>query len=61
MGKTYITQAIVLGNPWETTLAVIITKGTTSLTNALIAMVVSVILYQLIAPALKRANLFQEN
>lgn len=60
LGKTYIMQAIILKNPWETVSAVLITKGTTSLVNALIAMVVSVILCQLIAPALKKANLFQD-
>ncbi len=59
MGKTYITQHFILATPMETTIAVLITKGSTSLTNALIAMVASVILYYVMSPALKRANLLK--
>ncbi len=59
MGKTYITQQFILSTPFETTMAVLITKGSTSLANALIAMVASVILYYIMQPALKRANLLK--
>ncbi len=59
IGKTYITQQFILATPWETTLAVLITKGSTSLTNALIAMVASVILYYVMKPALQKANLLK--
>ena len=58
--KNYIQEAILMGNPWETVSALLITKGITSLTNALIAMVVSVILYNMLRPALKRANLLKD-
>ena len=60
LAKTLIMQYYILGNPWETVQGVLITKGTVSLANALIAMVVSVILYSLLVPALKKAGLFQK-
>lgn len=61
ISKTIIVQYFMLGNPWQTVSGVVITKGTTSLVNALIAMVCSVILYSLISPALKKAGIFREN
>ncbi len=60
LAKTYITQHFILQTPWETTFAVLVTKGSTSLVNALIAMVVSVILYKVMRPALKRAGIIEE-
>ncbi len=59
MGKTYITQHFILATPIETTMAVLITKGSTSLANALIAMFASVILYYVMEPALKKSNLLK--
>lgn len=59
IAKTIIMQYYVMGNPWQTVFGVVITKGTTSTINSLIAMVASVILYSLISPALKKAGLFQ--
>lgn len=59
IAKTIITQYYIMGNPWQTVVAVVITKGTTSLLNAAIATVASVILYTLIAPALKKAGILQ--
>ena len=56
LGKTVIVEYLVMGNPWQTVVGVLITKGTASLINALLAMVISVILYYMIEPALKRAG-----
>ena len=60
LSKNYIQEAILMKQPWETVSALLITKGITSLTNALIAMVVSVLLYNMLKPALKRANILKE-
>lgn len=59
LGKTFIVEYLVMGNPWQTVVGVLITKGTTSLINALLAMVVSVILYYMIEPALKSAGVLE--
>ena len=58
--KNYIQEAIIMKQPIETVKAILLTKGATSLTNALIAMTVSVILFNLLQPALKRARLLQD-
>ena len=58
--KNYIQQAILLKQPWETVSAILITKGIVSLTNALIAMTVSVILLNVLKPALKKARILQD-
>ena len=58
--KNYIQEAILMKQPMETVYAILLTKAGASLTNALIAMVVSVILYNLLQPALKRARLLQD-
>ena len=58
--KNYIQEAILMKQPIETVKAILLTKGATSLTNALIAMTVSVILFNLLQPALKRARLLQD-
>ena len=58
--KNYIQEAILMKQPIETVKAILLTKGATSLTNALIAMTVSVILFNLLQPALKRARLLHD-
>ena len=58
--KNYIQEAILMKQPIETVKAILLTKAATSLTNAMIAMVVSVILFNLLQPALKRARLLQD-
>lgn len=57
LGKTFIVEYLVMGNPWQTVAGVLITKGTASLINALLAMVISVVLYYMIEPSLSRAGL----
>lgn len=57
LGKTFIVEYLVMGNPWQTVAGVLITKGTASLINAILAMVVSVILYYMMEPALKRTGI----
>ena len=57
--KSYI-QQIMLGSAPEAIKGVLITKFMTSLTNAILAIVISVVLYRLLDPALKKANLFQK-
>lgn len=57
LGKTFIFEYLIIKNPWQTVAGVLITKGTTSLINALLAMVVSVILYYMIVPALRKARI----
>jgi uncharacterized membrane protein len=58
--KNYIQEAILMKQPMETVKAILLTKAATSFTNAVIAMVVSVILFNLLQPALKRAHLLQD-
>ncbi|MBQ8604276.1 MAG: ECF transporter S component [Oscillospiraceae bacterium] len=58
--KNYIQEAILMQQPWETVSAILITKGMASFTNAMIAMVVSVLLYNILYPALKRANILKD-
>ena len=58
--KNYIQEAILMQQPWETVSAILITKGLASFTNAMIAMTVSVILYNILKPALKRANILKD-
>lgn len=57
--KSYL-QQVALGSTAEATMAVLITKGTTSGINAIIAVVVAVTLYKAIYPTLKRANIFRD-
>ena len=57
LGKTVIVEYFLFGNPWQTVAGVLITKGTASLINALLAMVISVVLYYMIEPSLRRAGL----
>ncbi len=60
LSKNYIQEYILMKQPLETVMALLVTKGITSMTNALIAMIVSVILYNMLMPALKRANLIRD-
>ncbi len=60
LSKNYIQEAILMKQPLETVYALLVTKGITSLTNALIAMVVSVLLYNMVMPAFRRANLIKD-
>ncbi len=57
--KSYV-QQMILGSTKEATIAVLITKGTTSGINAIIAVVVAVALYKAIAPVLKKAGIFKD-
>ena len=59
LGKSYL-QQVALGSAPDAIKTVLMTKAITSFINAVIAVLVSVALYTLIAPALKRANLFQK-
>lgn len=60
VGKTIIVNYYVLGNLWETVWATVITKGSVSLVNALIAAVVSTILNVLLRKAFGRAGMSTE-
>lgn len=57
LAKSYIQQK-ALGSAAEAIKAVLITKGITSMINAVIAVLISVLLYHMIAPVMKRQNLF---
>ena len=57
LAKTYITQYLIEGYELETVLATMVTKGTVSLTNALIAVAASLILNSILQPALKKSGL----
>ncbi len=57
--KSFVQQK-ALGSAPEAIKAVLVTKGITSGTNAIIAVVVAVALYKAIAPALKKAHLFSD-
>lgn len=60
VSKTIIINYFINSGVWETVLAVAIQKGTVSLINGFIAVVVSVFLTLALRPALKRANIFQK-
>ena len=60
VSKTIIVQYFINSGVWETVLAVAIQKGTVSLVNGLIAVIVSVLLTFALRPALKKAGLFQK-
>ncbi len=57
LSKTFIINYLIYGYELETVLATMVTKGTTSLVNALIAVTASVVLNAAIRPALEKANL----
>ena len=58
--KSYIGQ-VILGSAPEAIKGVLMTKAATSATNAVMAIVISVVLFKVIEPALKKARLFQDN
>ncbi len=58
IGKTIIMNFLILGNKLEAVIAVTITKGTTSLANAVIAVIASLAILFAIRPALKSAGIF---
>ena len=60
VSKTIIVQYFINSGVWETVLAVAIQKGTVSLVNGLIAVIVSVLLTFALRPALKKAGIFQK-
>lgn len=60
IGKTFIMNFFILGNQMEAVIAVTITKGTTSLVNAIIAVVASLAISFAIRPALKSAGIFRK-
>ncbi len=55
-----VLEQVFLGSASEAIVTILVTKGVASLINAVIAVVVSVLLYKVIAPALRRANLFRD-
>ncbi len=59
VGKTIVVNYFVLGTEWPTVWATVITKGTVSLVNAVVASVASLLLYAALRPALSRAKLFE--
>ena len=59
LAKTFIAQYLIMGNPWQTVAGVLVTKGTASTINALLAMVISVILFYMIEPSLAKAGLIK--
>jgi uncharacterized membrane protein len=56
LGKSFISDHWVLKNPIETTMVKMATKGASSLTNALIAVVFALILYPIFVRAMKAAH-----
>ena len=57
LAKTFIQKYLIEGYEIETVLATMVTKGTVSLTNALVAVVASLILNSVLRPALKKSGL----
>lgn len=60
LGKTIIVNYFVLGNAWGTVWATVLTKGTVSIVNGVIAAIVSVILASLLRKALAGAGLSEK-
>ena len=60
MLKTFIYQRFVYGYPMETTWATMLSKLPASAINAVVGIVVSVILFFAMSPALKKAGLFEK-
>lgn len=57
--KTFVTNLIVLGNKLEAVIPVVITKGTVSTVNAIIAIIVSVIIATAIKPRLQKSGIYK--
>lgn len=60
IGKNFIMNYFIIGNQLDAVIAVTITKGVTSLANAVIAVVASLALAFSIRPALKSAGVFSK-
>jgi len=58
--KTIVIQYFINSGVWETVFVVAVQKGTVSLVNGLIAVVVSSFLAFGLKPSLKRANIFRD-
>lgn len=56
--KTFVQNRLVLGYEMEAVMTTVVTKGVTSLTNGIIAVVVAVILNKAIRPSLEKAGIF---
>lgn len=60
MLKTFVYQRFVYGYPMETTWATMLSKLPASVINAVVGVIVSVILYFAMSPALKKAGLLEK-
>lgn len=60
VGKTFITSYFIIGEHLEAVLSVVAVKGTVSLTNAIIAVIFSMVLVTAIVPSLKAAGLYKK-
>ena len=60
IAKNIVTNYFILQVEWQTVLASVITKGTTSLLNAVVAVIASALLAEALVPALKRAGLLDK-
>lgn len=60
VGKTFVTSYFIVGEHLEAVLSVVAVKGMVSLTNAIIAVVVSVALASAILPRLRSVSVFQK-
>ena len=58
--KNIVTQYYILKVEWEVVLAAVTIKATASLTNAVVAVIASVILAEALIPALKKAGLLDK-
>lgn len=59
VAKTFITSYFIIGEHLEAVMSVVVVKGTVSLTNALIAVIVSMILSTAIIPSLRSAGVYR--
>lgn len=57
--KTFITSYFIVGEHIEAVLSVVAVKGTVSLTNGIIAVIVSMVLVTAIVPSLKAAGVYR--
>ncbi len=55
--KEFITYRIVMGNPMQAVLAMLVQKGLTSLVNAVIAVIVAEVLFKVLIPILRKSGL----
>lgn len=57
IAKTIITQRLIYAMPWAGVWPIVAVKGAVTLTNGLIAVAASLILYYVLKPALQRAHI----